>query len=106
MSETKATDKPARKTKSLDQQIEDLRAKLRKAEEAKKAEDAKARERNQRAIVALIRDERLDTVSVDEWRAVMPKLRTLLKVQAEQPPQAAPAATSDQQQPLPVAAAA
>ena len=40
---------------------------------------------NQRAIVTLIKDERLDTVPVENWRAVMPKLRALLKVQAEQP---------------------
>ena len=38
---------------SLDRQIEDLRAKLRKVEEAKKAGETRARERKQRAIVAL-----------------------------------------------------
>jgi len=99
MSETKTSAKPVRKTKSLDQQLEDARAKLRKLEDAKKQEDTKARERNQRAIVALIKDERLDSVPVENWREVIPKLRSLLKVQAEQQPQAAPPATSSQHQP-------
>lgn len=97
MSETTKNAKPVRKTKSLDQQLEEARAKLRKLEEAKKAGDTKARERNQKAIIALIKDERLDSVPVENWRDVMPKLRSLLKVQAEQP-QPAPVAPSNKAQ--------
>lgn len=94
MSETKSSAKQVRKTKSLDQQLEEAQAKLRKLMEAKKQEDARLRERNQRAIAALIKEERLDTVPVENWREVMPKLRSLLKVEVEQPQQdtAVPAA--------------
>jgi len=97
MSETKSSAKQVRKTKSLDQQLEEAQAKLRKLMEAKKLEDARLRERNQRAIVALIKEERLDTVPVENWREVMPKLRSLLKVQAVQPqPDAATVAAASQ----------
>lgn len=105
MSETKSSAKQVRKTKSLDQQLEEAQAKLRKLMEAKKQEDARLRERNQRAIAALIKEERLDTVPVENWREVMPKLRSLLKVQAEQP-QADTAAPAAAVEPSPATAAA
>ncbi len=76
-SETGAT-KPAKNVKTLDDEIAAAAEKLRKLQERQKEQQRKNREKNQKAVMNLIKTERLDTVSSDLWREAMPKIKMLL----------------------------
>lgn len=99
MSEAKSSGKAGRPSRSLDEEIAAAAAKLQALRDRKKEEERRERERNQKAILALIKDEGLDAVSADDWKAAVPKLRKLLLAEEKQEPQApaqaafAPAAT-------------
>lgn len=108
MSDAKISGKAGRPSRSLDEEIAVVAAKLQALRDRKKEEERRERERNQKAILTLIKDESLDAVSVEAWKAALPKLRKLL-VQGQQPePQAQPKAsqapvdTSSAPTPLPV----
>jgi Spy/CpxP family protein refolding chaperone len=78
------TIKPARKARTLDEEIAHQREKLRKLEERQREQQRREREKNQKAVLELIKAERLDTVPAEGWRAVMPRLKALLVVEPEQ----------------------
>lgn len=75
--------KTARKARTLDEEIAHQREKLRKLEERQREQQRREREKNQKAVLELIKAERLDTVPADRWRAVMPRLKALLAVDQE-----------------------
>lgn len=71
--------RPGRVSRSLDEEIEFQREKLRKLEARKKEEDRKTRERNQRGILQLIASEGLDDVGVEAWKNAMPQIKAALQ---------------------------
>ncbi|MYZ52470.1 hypothetical protein [Malikia spinosa] len=75
--------KTARKARTLDEEIAHQREKLRKLEERQREQQRREREKNQKAVLELIKAERLDTVPAERWRAAMPKLKALLAVEPE-----------------------
>ena len=87
MSDAKTSGKAGRPSRSLDEEIAVAAAKLQALRDKKKEEERRDRERNQKAILALIKDEGLDAVSADDWKAALPKLRKLLVHQAKPEPQ-------------------
>lgn len=90
MTEAKTSGKAGRPSRSLDEEIAATAAKLQALRDKKKEEERRERERNQKAILALIKDEGLDAVSAEAWKAAVPKLRKLL-VHDVQPDRQAPA---------------
>ncbi|ABM44297.1 hypothetical protein N5D77_24500 [Comamonas thiooxydans] len=85
MSSESSSTKPGRKAKSLDDEIAAAAEKLRKLQERQKEQQRKERERNQKAVMELIKTERLDAVPSDLWREAMPKIKALLVVDAAKP---------------------
>lgn len=85
MSSETTNRKSGRKAKTLDEEIAAQREKLRKLEERQKEQQRKEREKNQKAVMELIKTERLDAVPSDLWREAMPKIRALLVVDAAKP---------------------
>ncbi len=85
MSSETTNPKPGRKAKTLDEEIAAQREKLRKLEERQREQQRKERERNQKAVMELIKTERLDAVPSDLWREAMPKIKALLVVDAAKP---------------------
>ncbi len=77
------TVKTVRKARTLDEEIVHQREKLRKLEERQREQQRREREKNQKAVLELIKAERLDTVPAERWRTVMPKLKALLAVDQE-----------------------
>ncbi|PRD67293.1 hypothetical protein C6P61_17135 [Malikia spinosa] len=75
--------KPARKARTLDEEIAHQREKLRKLEERQREQQRREREKNQKAVLELIKAERLDTVPAERWRAVMPKLKVVLAMEPD-----------------------
>ena len=78
MTEAKTSGKAGRPSRSLDEEIAAVAARLQALRDKKKEEERRERERNQKAILALIKDEGLDAVSAEAWKAAVPKLRKLL----------------------------
>lgn len=85
MSSETTNSKSGRKAKTLDEEIAAQREKLRKLEERQREQQRKERERNQKAVMELIKTERLDAVPSDLWREAMPKIKALLIVDAAKP---------------------
>lgn len=81
MSEENVSKLRGRKQKSLEEEIAAQREKLRKLEERHKEQQRKERERNQKAVMELIKSEKLDTVPAEVWRDAMPKIKALLVVE-------------------------
>jgi Spy/CpxP family protein refolding chaperone len=82
MSSEKTNPKSGRKIKTLDEEIAAQREKLRKLEERQREQQRKEREKNQKAVMELIKTERLDAVPSELWREAMPKIKALLVVES------------------------
>ncbi len=82
-----AVERSARTPKSIDDEIAKAKEKLRRLEEQRRESVRKAAERNERAIVELMRAEKLNEIPVEQWKAAMGALRAALGVTA---PAAAP----------------
>ncbi len=104
MSEANATSKPGRKAGSLDEEIQKAAEKLRRLQERQRDQQRKERERNQKAVLELIKAERLDVVPADQWKAALPKIKALLVEDVAKP--AEPAKPVQKTQPEPVTAEA
>ena len=89
MTGAKSSGKAGRPSRSLDEEIAAASAKLQALRDRRKEEERRERERNQKAILALLRDEGLDSASVEAWKAAVPKLRELLVQDVQSEPQAA-----------------
>lgn len=77
--------KAGRKARTLDEEIAAQRDKLKKLEERQREQQRKEREKNQKAVMELIKSERLDAVPTDLWREAMPKIKALLVVDDAKP---------------------
>ena len=73
----------ARKARMLDEEIAHQREKPRKLEERQCEQQRRERERKLKAVLELIKAERLDMAPAECWRAVMPRLMALLVVEPE-----------------------
>ena len=80
MSGENTNPKSVRNTKTLDEEIAVQREKLRKLEERHRDQKRKERERNQKAVMELIKTERLDLIPSNIWREAMPKIKSILVV--------------------------
>lgn len=79
------TPKP-RKAKSLDDEINAAQERLNRLLAQKREKERKELERNQKAISAFLRAEKLDTVPVEKWSESLPALRRLFKVDSGKTP--------------------
>lgn len=69
MTGAKTSGKAGRPSRSLDEEIAAAAAKLQALRDKKKEEECRERERNQKAILALIKDEGLDAMSAEAAQA-------------------------------------
>lgn len=81
MNETNKVDRPVRKVISLEEEIQKTEEKLRRLQNRQKEQKKKEKERNQKAIFDLIRSEKLDKVSLEQWEACISRIKELLVVQ-------------------------
>lgn len=91
MSKAESTTQAPRKGRSLEEEIAATAAKLRKLQEQQKEQQKRDREKNLKAVTDLIKAERLDLVPADQWKAAMPKLKSLLGVEKAEKAEAAKA---------------
>lgn len=82
MKPEKTAGKAGRPSRSLAEEIQAAEQRLKALKDRQREQERQERERNQKMILNLIRAEGLDSVPFEQWRAVLPKLRTLLKVDA------------------------
>ena len=78
MDSTVPTKKSARKSLVLENEIDVMRDKLKKLEEQHKLQVQKERDKNFKLVVDLIRTEKLDLISVDQWRLAMSEIKKSL----------------------------
>ncbi len=78
MSEAKTKGKPGRPSRTLDEEIAAAEERLRALKEKKREDERRALERNQKAIVYLLRTELLDEIPIGQWKAAVPTLRAVL----------------------------
>lgn len=64
--------------RTIEDEIAAAEEKLRKLRERKREEDIKARERNTKAVLELLRNEKLDLVQSSVWESALPKIREAL----------------------------
>ena len=67
------------KLSSTDEEILRLEKKLRELQAKRRSEIKAANDKNQKALVALLSSEKLDTVAVDVWREKLSSIKALLK---------------------------
>ena len=81
--------KSGRKARTLEEEIAAQREKLKKLEDRQREQQRKERERNQKAVLELIKAEKLDAVSAEQWRSAMPAIKSALLVIVGGTPKAA-----------------
>ncbi|WP_186072309.1 hypothetical protein [Burkholderia gladioli] len=77
--------KTARAPKSLDEEIERAAARLKRLQEQKRTKERQEVERNERAIVELLKAEKLNVVPAEKWKAGLAGIRRALGVAASVP---------------------
>jgi hypothetical protein len=103
--------KPKKAAKTLDDEIAAAQERLLRLQAQKREQERKALEKNQKAITAFLRTEKLDAVPIERWTAALAGLRKLLKVEeakgqaAASPAAASPAAPSSERSANPAPAA-
>lgn len=80
MTEAIQDTKSVRKPRSLEEEITVQREKLKKLEERQRENQRKDRERNTKAVLELIRAEKLDLVSAENWKSALPTIKEALQV--------------------------
>jgi hypothetical protein len=78
MTTTPSNNKVEKKSKSLEDEINTQRAKLKKLEDRYKEQQRKEREKNYKLVVELLKAEKLDLVSIDQWRMALPIIKKSL----------------------------
>jgi nucleosome binding factor SPN SPT16 subunit len=71
--------KPAKAKQTLEQQIEALEAKTRKLKEQLKEDQRREREKNAKAVLELLKAEKLEDFGIEAWRAKIADVRKLLE---------------------------
>jgi hypothetical protein len=97
MTEQKRNSKAGRPSRTLEQEIAAAGQRLLQLKSKKREEDKRELERNQKAILALLRSAGLDAIAADTWQAVLPKLTELLTGDKKGKPQKA---ASGQEKPI------
>ena len=83
MNEPKTRGRPAKPSRTLDDEIAETEARLQALREKQQEEkDRRERDAHRGKILALIEAEGLDAAAPEQWMAVLPKLRQLLKIEA------------------------
>lgn len=80
MTEAIQDTKSVRKPRSLEEEITVQREKLKKLEERQRENQRKDRERNTKAVLELIRAEKLDLVTAENWKSALPTIKEALQV--------------------------
>jgi len=75
--------KGGRPVRSLEDEIAAQKEKLRKLEDRHKEQVRKERERNQKAVYALLVAEKLDGIAAEIWEAVLPAIKDVLHKQEQ-----------------------
>lgn len=78
MSASEQPKKSKTSARTIEEEIEFAEERLRKLRDQKRLNDIKQREKNMRAVLDLLKTERLDVVSSEQWQKVLPEIRTLL----------------------------
>jgi len=78
MTKSESTEKASNKTMTLEEEIAKTAEKLRKLQDKQKELQRRERERCQKAVFDLMKSEKLDQVSVDNWTKALPGIRKLL----------------------------
>lgn len=81
MSATKTANtetKPVRKVRSIEEEIAAQRAKLKSLEDRQREQQRKERERNQKAVMEIIKAEKLDTATAEQWANALPTIKKAL----------------------------
>lgn len=66
------------KAKTIDDEIEAAEEKVRRLKEKKKEAEVRERERNQRALLDLLKSEKLEFVPIEHWIAQIEPIKALL----------------------------
>ena len=83
MNEPQTRGRPAKPARTLDDEIAETEARLQALREKQQAEkDRRDRDANRGEILALIQAEGLDAATPEQWQAVLPQLRQILKIEA------------------------
>jgi hypothetical protein len=88
VSDAKSAPKGGRKARTLGEEIAAQRDKLRKLEERQREQKRKEQERNTKAVLELIRAEKLDAVPAEQWKLAMPAIKAALLVDSSPQPEA------------------
>jgi hypothetical protein len=98
LNEPKPRGRPAKPSRTLDDEIAETEARLQALREKQQEEKARReRDANRGKILAFIQAEGLDAAAPEQWQAVLPKLRQLLKLEAPAHKDAEPAEASGDQ---------
>lgn len=89
-------EKAERKGRDLDDEIVKAETKLKKLREQRAEQVRKNRERNQKAIMELLRAEALDDVSAEQWKVRIAAVRVALEGNGEARSEHRAAAASEQ----------
>lgn len=72
--------KPEKRKITIEEEIAAQREKLKKLEERQRENIRKERERNGKAVMDMIRGEKLDLISAELWKEAMPTIKKALKM--------------------------
>jgi len=96
LNEPKPRGRPAKPARTLDEEIAETEARLQALREKQQEEkDRRERDANRGKIMALIQAEGLDAAAPEQWQAVLPQLRQLLKIEAPAATRAEPGKTGE-----------
>jgi len=73
------TGKPGRPSRTIDEEIAATETRLRQLREKKRDDERKELERNQRAIMAVLREADLDHIPATAWKSAIPAIGKLLQ---------------------------
>ncbi|RQX95022.1 hypothetical protein DF112_23480 [Burkholderia stagnalis] len=79
------SEKPARKPRSLDDEIAKAAAKLKRLQDEQREQIRKDRERNQKAVLELLRSEGLDEIAAARWKEKIDAIKRALGVKPQEP---------------------
>lgn len=71
--------KPVKAKQTLEQQIEALEAKTRKLKEQLREDQRREREKNAKAVLELLKAEKLEDFGIEAWKAKIGEVRKLLQ---------------------------
>lgn len=76
------TEKVSRKQRALEDEIAKAAAKLKKLQDEQREQQRRARERDQKALLELLRTEGLDGIPVERWKKNLNAIKAALGIEA------------------------